>query len=81
MTDQIDPLALIASLIQGDRWLNADAAAVHLGMIGKDGKPNRRGFLERVACTPGFPAPMRIGGHAAWRKSELDQWAEARRAA
>jgi hypothetical protein len=71
--------ALIAALVAGDRWLNADACAVYLGMVTPAGKPNRRGFLERVQCKPDFPAPLVIGGHKAWRKSEVDRWADDQR--
>jgi len=74
-----DTLAVLAALIEGDRWLNADAAAVYLGMIAADGKPNRRSFLERVACRVDFPAPLQIGQERKWRKSEIDRWALVRR--
>lgn len=78
-----DPtIALIAALVQGDRWLNADAAAVYLGMVTPKGQPNRRGYLERVACLPGFPAPLELGAQKTWKKSEVDRWAtEQRRSA
>ena len=71
----MDLTPLLTAIAAGDRWLNADACAVYLGMVTPEGKPNRRGFLERVACRPDFPAPMQVGGHRAWRKSEVDQWA------
>lgn len=57
-----------------DRWLNASEVAAQLGMT-VDGKPNRRGFLARVACLPDFPSPMQVGAHRAWRLSEVDLWA------
>jgi predicted DNA-binding transcriptional regulator AlpA len=57
-----------------DRWLSADECAQHLGMT-RNGKPNRRGFLERVACLPDFPAPFRVGQHRAWKLAEVDRWA------
>jgi hypothetical protein len=77
-----EALALIAALVQGDRWLNADATAVYLGMVTPAGKPNRRGFLERVACKPDFPTPIELGNQKAWKKSEVDAWAnELRRSA
>lgn len=69
-----DELTMIAALVAGDRWLNADACAVHLGMLTPDGKPNRRGFLERIACRPEFPKPNPVT--RSWRKSELDEWAQ-----
>lgn len=80
--DQLSPaeqLALIAALVHGDRWLNADAAAAHLGMFTPKGHVNRRGFLERVACQPGFPVPLVLGDQKKWRKSEIDAWADEQR--
>lgn len=72
--------AVIAALVAGDRWLSADACAVYLGLRpAKDGSPNRRGFLERVACKPDFPRPLQIGTDKTWKKSEVDAWAEEQR--
>jgi len=68
-----DTLALIAALLAGDRWLSADACAVFLGMVTPHGKPNRRGFLERVACRPDFPKANQVT--RSWKKSEIDAWA------
>jgi hypothetical protein len=70
-----ETLALIAALVHGDRWLNADACAVYLGMVTPGGKPNRRGFLERVACRPDFPAPLTTGTQKSWKKSQVETWA------
>lgn len=50
--ERTDWPGLVAALVQGDRYLNADACAVYLGMVTPQGKPNRWGFLERVACRP-----------------------------
>ena len=72
-------IAVLAALIEGDRWLNADGCAVFLGLTTADGKPNRRGFLERVACRPSFPKPLAIGNEKKWKKSEVDRWAEDER--
>lgn len=72
-------IALIAALVHGDRWLNADACAVYLGMLTPKGSPNRRGFLERIACQPGFPKPLQTGAQKSWKKSEVDNWAEEQR--
>jgi len=71
-------LALIAALVAGDRWLSADACSVYLGMVTPSGKPNRRGFLERVACRPDSPKPNPVT--RSWKKSELDDWAMETRA-
>lgn len=80
MTDSTETVALIAALVNGDRWLNADACAVYLGMVTPHGKPNRRGFLERVSCRPDFPKANPVT--RSWKKSEVDDWAtEQRRSA
>lgn len=81
MSNDIDQtLTMIAALVAGDRWLCADACAVYLGMVTPAGKPNRRGFLERVACRPDFPKINPVT--RSWKKSEVDEWAvEQQRAA
>jgi hypothetical protein len=66
-------VTLIAALVSGDRWLSADACAVYLGMVKPDGKVNRRGFLERVACLPEFPKQNPVT--RSWKKSQVDDWA------
>lgn len=78
MSDEsTDTLAIIAALVAGDRWLSADACAVYLGMVTPAGKPNRRGFLERVACRPDFPKANPVT--RSWKKSEVDDWASEQR--
>jgi hypothetical protein len=77
-TEPMDYLALIAALVAGDRWLSADACAAYLGMVTPTGKPNRRGFLERVSCRPDFPKPNPVT--RSWKKSEVDDWAMETRA-
>lgn len=79
MGEADNTVALIAALVAGDRWLNADACAVFLGLVTPSGSPNRRGFLERVACRPSFPAPLVIGNEKKWKKSEVDRWADDER--
>lgn len=74
MAEHDSTLVTLAALIEGDRWLNADSCAVFLGLV-TDGKPNRRGFLERVAKRPSFPEPLLIGNEMKWRKTEVDRWA------
>lgn len=73
-----DPNPVAAALSDGDRWLAPLAAAIHLGMMDRDGGVKLRSFLA-LADTPGFPAPLRTGKLRAWRKSELDAWAEEQR--
>ena len=70
-------VSIIAALVEGDRWINADACAVLLGKVKPDGTPNRRWFLENVACLPDFPRKHRISG--AWKKSEVMEWADSTR--
>lgn len=78
MTDHIDnrppaandPVALIAALISGDRWLSADSCAAYLGGI------TRRTFLETIACKPHFPKALPLGKVRAWKKSEIEDWAQ-----
>lgn len=73
ITENDETLTMIAALVAGDRWLSADACAVYLGMVTPAGKPNRRGFLERVACRPDFPKSNPIT--RSWKKSEVGDWA------
>lgn len=78
--DDIDhTLTLIAALVQGDRYLNADACAVFLGLVTPKGAPNRRGFLDRVANRGSFPEPLVIGSEKKWKKSEVERWADDER--
>lgn len=70
--EQNETVAMLAAMIQGDRWLSADGCAAFLGGI------KRRTFLERIACLPDFPAPAKVAGAGKlWRKSEVDDWAKA----
>lgn len=73
MTDKDETVTMIAALVHGDRWLSADACAAFLGGIA------RRTFLEKIACLPSFPAPLPLGKVKAWKKSEVDAWAEFHR--
>jgi hypothetical protein len=64
-------LTLIAVLVAGDRWFSADAFAVYSGMGTLAGKPNRRGFLECIACRPDFPKANPV--RRSWKNSEIDE--------
>jgi predicted DNA-binding transcriptional regulator AlpA len=66
-------VAVLAALVQGDRWLSADACAAYLGQI------KRRTFLESIACLPDFPKAMPLGKVKVWKKSEIEEWAETHR--
>lgn len=62
-------------------WLNSAECAEYFGLYRKNGEPNRRGFLERLAALPGFPKPLALpDGEKRWKLSEIEEWAdEARR--
>lgn len=68
-----DPVAMLAAMLDGDRWLNAEACAIFVGAV------STRAFLERIACKPGFPKPNRKTGRPVWKRSEVDEWMEAGR--
>ncbi|RZZ81030.1 hypothetical protein [Pseudoxanthomonas winnipegensis] len=74
--DKTEVIDLIAALATGDCYLSADACAVLLGLTTKEGSPNRRGFLERVAVRGSFPAPLVIGNEKKWKKSKVLKWAD-----
>ncbi len=63
-----------------DRWLDSAQAAEHFGLFRKNGEPNRRGFLERLAALPSFPRPLVLpDGEKRWKLSELEEWADEQR--
>jgi hypothetical protein len=64
-----------------DHYISADECAIYFGLRDKKGNPNRRGFLERLACKPGFPRPLVIGNVKTWKLSELEEWADEQRRA
>lgn len=69
-------------MAKNDRWLNSEECADYFGLRRlKNGSPNRRGFIERIASVPGFPAPLVIGGEKTWKLSELEEWADEQRRA
>jgi predicted DNA-binding transcriptional regulator AlpA len=73
VAERDETIALIAAMVNGDRWLSADSCWVFLGLKSK------RVFLERVACNPSFPIPSKPAGTSVWRKSEVDTWADRQR--
>jgi predicted DNA-binding transcriptional regulator AlpA len=66
---------ILALLMKGDCWLSADACAAYLGGI------KRRTFLETIACRPDFPNGLPVGNRKAWKKSEVEEWAQNTRRA
>jgi predicted DNA-binding transcriptional regulator AlpA len=74
VSDESETVAILAAIVQGDRWLSADGCAAFLGGV------KRRTFLERIACLPDFPAPAKIvGAGKLWLKSEVDEYAKRHR--
>jgi len=63
----------------GETWLTSAECATHFGFKRRNGEPNRRGFLERMAALPGFPVPLVINGEKRWKFSEMETWADEQR--
>lgn len=75
MAEEID-VNTIAAMARDAEWLNADACAFILGLTTREGKINRRAFLERVAVRSSFPKPMAIGAKKLWNREAVVGWAE-----
>lgn len=75
MAEQND-VTTIAAMARGAEWLNADACAFILGLTNREGKVNRRAFLERVAVRTTFPKPIVIGAKKLWNREAVVLWAE-----
>lgn len=69
--DSIRALAELAAMIDGDRALNLEAAALVLGI------PPRT--FRQLAAKPGFPRPAKMGKRLTWRRRELLEWWDAER--
>ena len=69
--DSIRALASLAAMMDGDRALNLEAAALVLGI------PPRT--FRQLAAKPGFPRPARMGKRLTWRRRELLEWWDAER--
>ena len=65
-------LHTLAALVEGDRALALDAAALVLGIA--------PGTFRQLAAKPGFPKPAKMGKRLTWRRRELLAWWEAERA-
>lgn len=75
--DKIDELiaAIRYSAIPADiKWLDPEGVGQMLGFA-------PRYVLEKLACRPDFPKPMRIGGsgHPRWLASEIHEFAQSQR--
>lgn len=64
-------LAQLAALLDGDRALPLEAAALVLGIA--------PGTFRQLAARPGFPKPAKMGKRLTWRRRELLAWWEAER--
>lgn len=73
----VSELTELLAVVRGDQCLNADACALFLGLVKDDGSPNRRGFLERIACRPDFPRMNPVT--RTWRRPEVAEWDEEQR--
>jgi predicted DNA-binding transcriptional regulator AlpA len=62
---------VIAALVDGDRALNVEAAALVLGVA--------PGTFRQLAARPGFPKPAKMGKRLTWRRRELLDWWDAER--
>lgn len=72
MSDDLDRMILaLASIVEGDRALGMEAAAMTLGV------PTRT--FEKLASRPGFPKPAKMGRRLTWRRLELMGWWDAER--
>lgn len=58
----------------GAEWLSAESCAELLDLRTRDGKPNRRAFLERFAVRGSFPKPAAIGGIKRWERAAVLRW-------
>lgn len=64
-------LTTLAAMVEGDRALNIDGAALLLGVP--------VGTFRQLSARPGFPAPAKMGKRLTWRRRELLDWWDAER--
>lgn len=69
--DALKNLAALAAMMDGDRALNLEAAALLLGI------PPRT--FRQLAAKPGFPRPAKMGKRLTWKRLELLEWWDAER--
>lgn len=68
---EADAINALVALLDGDRALNLQAAALVLGIA--------PGTFRQLACRPGFPKPAKMGKRLTWRRRELLAWWDAER--
>lgn len=61
-----DPLVVIAAMLDGDRALPLEAAAMLIG--------EAPGTFRQLAARPGFPKPAKNAKRLTWMRSELLEW-------
>lgn len=62
-------LVTLAALVDGDRELDAEAAALLLGNL-------PLATFYKLAASPDFPRPVKIGKGRKWRRLALLEWAD-----
>jgi predicted DNA-binding transcriptional regulator AlpA len=65
-------LAALTAVMDGDRYLDATAAALVIGNLAP-------ATFRQVASRPGFPKAVKIGKGRKWRRRELLEWADRER--
>lgn len=64
-------LITLAAMVEGDRALNVEAAALLLAVpVGK---------FRQLSARPRFPTPAKMGKRLTWRRRELLDWWDAER--
>lgn len=66
----VQRIALAASMPIEVRWLDAEAVGAMLGYSVST-------VLQRIACKPGFPEARQIAGHPRWNAKAVADWASA----
>jgi predicted DNA-binding transcriptional regulator AlpA len=70
-TEVMKHLAELAAMLDGDRALNLEAAALVLGIAPRT--------FRQIAARPGFPKPAKMGKRLTWRRRELLEWWDSER--
>lgn len=69
---QPDLIAVIAAMVDGDRYLDVDGARILLGNLAP-------ATFRQYAAKPGFPKAVKLGKGRKWRRRELLDWADRER--